>query len=447
MHSRGQPNSANSASKWRAALLATLAGTALSAGLTHTAWAQGAQTARASTGAPSATQAAISAYLAGRNAEAARLGLVALEQDPDNHDLRLKTANALAWTSQYPEALRQYEALLKTPLKDEGTLGLANVNLWSGRAHVAATQYSSLLATNAANGEATEGLKKAKNQLRPRTEIRAFTLKDSEDSERNLLGISHQWRSDDAKRVYEVTVEGGREIRGTEVSDLKPRDMAFTVEDFSLPLSPKLKVEMQDSPVRKGFAELGLKLADEALTLDVGHVNWAKVAFNPLSRRDGLAANKVGISGRYNTSIGHISGTYTRYAISDNNVVKTAAAEYWPAWQPLPSSSGIKVFTGLYSYKADRNDARYWSPAAGHSIAFIGAAYGVWEKEYEIYAVVKRSVLIGGEGAGGAHISMGGKRWLNKDWAVRAEAFLLNSGRSGQSYRSRSFTVAVDRYW
>lgn len=447
MQSSGQPNSANSALKWRAALLATLIGASVFAQLANPARAQVSETAPSSTGAQSAPQAAIAAYLAGRNAEAARLGLVALEQDPNNHDLRLKTANALAWTSQFPEALRQYGALLKTPFQDEATLGLANVNLWNGHAQLAVPLYTSLLAANPAYTEAKDGLGKAKNMLRPRTEIRTFTLKDSENSERDLLGISHQWRSDDMQRVFEVSFEGGSESRGIQVPDLKPRDVAFAVEDFGLPLSPKLKIELQDSPVQKSFAVLGVKLADDAISIEVGSVNWTKVAFAPLSLRDGLAANKLGISGRYNASIGHVSGTFTRYAISDGNVIQTAAAEFWPSWQPLPASSGVKVYTGLFTYRADRNDDRYWSPVAGHSIAFIGAAYGVWEEKYEIFAGIKRGFLIGGEGTGNTHISMGGKRWLSKDWALRGEAFFLDSDPSGDGYRSPSLMVALQRYW
>jgi tetratricopeptide (TPR) repeat protein len=390
---------------------------------------------------------AVTAYESGRNAEAATLGLTVLGSEPDNYPLRLKVANALAWTEQYPEALRQYRALAGTPLEAEGRLGEANVNLWSGRPHLAVALYRRALESDSTNAEAEEGISKAERQLRPRTSVRIGTMRDSDHSARSTIGVSHQWRDESAEQVYELQGEGGIEQRLPVVQELALRELGFSYENLSLEFSPKLKLTAVESPSSKLFAELALKLADGAIGLEIGHVNWGKMAFNTLALRDGLTADRIAISGRVDSELGRLSGNLSHFEISDGNHIEDAGFQYTPKWQPFPSSSNIKVFTGLYGHLAERDDPRYWTPTKGYYTAFVGTSWGRWEKNWEAYGEVKRSVLIGGVGSGGWNIGLGGKRWLDNDWALRAETFLLDSGRSESVYRSYSVNIALDRVW
>lgn len=387
------------------------------------------------------------AYEEGRYAEAARLGLIELGQRGSDHDLRFKVANSLAWTGQYPEAIRQYEALAGTRLANEASLGLANVYLWTGYPERADPLFRRVLEANPANRDAREGLEAAGRQLRPRTALKAGWMDDSSNTERSGLGLAHRWRDSSRQQVFEVAAEGIRENRAPDIPDVTQRELAFSYEHLGLALQPRIQIAAQQSPTTKAFGSLALRLADGAVTLDAGRVNWGKLVFDPRALDDGLTANRAGIEGRADTGIGNWQGTFAHFAVSDGNRVQDANLRFTPSLQPFSSGSGVRLFAGLYGRKADRKADHYWSPASGFYTGYLGLAADLAGPDWDISAEVKRSQRLGGEGANGWSGGLGGRRWLSRDWAIRADGFWLETRRDESAYRFKSLTISLERLW
>jgi tetratricopeptide (TPR) repeat protein len=389
---------------------------------------------------------ATSAYLAGRYAEAARLGLAEIEREPGNHELRLRIANSLAWTGRYAEAMRQYEALADTPLATEAALGLALVHLWAGRPERADPLFRRVLAATPQKTEALEGLARAGRQLRPRSTVRVAALADSNDAERTVLGLAHRWRDASLQQVFEVSAEGGSE-KSPAVADQSPRELTFAYEHQGLAWAPRVQVSAQDSPTSKFFGGAAVKLADGRLTLDAARVNWGRLVFDPRALRDGLTARRVGLGVQADSAIGQWQGSLAQFDVSDDNRVREVSLRLTPQWQPLAAAHGVRFFAGAYSRDARRADSRYWSPTEGYTTADFGASLGRWEAQWEFYGEVKRSVRLAGEGARGWSVGLSGRRWLDDDWAVRADASTGGTRRDASRYRSRSASLALDRLW
>lgn len=390
---------------------------------------------------------AMQAYEAGNYAEAGRLGLIELQQDSGNYDLRFKVANSLAWTGQYREAIRQYQALDRSPVADAAAVGLANVHLWNGRPEQADPLFRRVLATDANNADAKQGLMAAERHLRPRTTLRPGWLDDSSNTERPTLSLAHRWRDASLNQVFEVAAAAGRERRAPDIQNLNQRELSFTYEHLGLFLVPKVQVAAQESPTSKLFGSVGVKLAEGAVAVDVGRANWGKLVFDPRALRDGLTANRAGIEVRADSGIGGWQGSLAHYAVSDGNRVQDLNARYTPSWQPFTTGSGLRAFVGVYARKAARHEDRYWSPESGFYTGYLGLAVDRSEADWDLSAELKRSQRLGGEGASGWSGGLGGKRWLNRDWAVRADAYYLETRRDESAYRAKSVMLSLEHLW
>ncbi len=388
----------------------------------------------------------VQAYEQGNYAEAARLGLTELQREPGNHELRLRVANSLAWTGQYREAIQQYELLADTPLAPSANVGLANVHLWSGRAHLADPLFRRVLSADPSNADARQGLANAQRYLRPRTTMRGGWLDDSSQVERSTATLAHRWRDAGLTQIFEVSGERVDENLSPGGPDLRPRKASFGYQNLGLPLAPKAQVTSDSGVHSSVFANLGLNFAEGAVTLELGRVNWGEIAFDPRARRDGLSARRVGVTGRVDSSIGGFSGSATQFEVSDGNRVQELSAQYIPAWQPLSATSGVRAIVGVYGRKAERHDPRYWSPSA-YYIGQIGFSLNRSGADWDFNAEVKRGLRIGGEGANGWTVGLGGTRWLSADWAVRVEGFRIETRRDNSAYRAKSIAVSLDRLW
>ena len=395
--------------------------------------------------APAAT--AVQAFERGDYAEAARRGLMELQRDPRDHELRFRVANSLAWTGQYREAVHQYELLADTPHAASASIGLANVYVWSGRPHRADPLFRRVLTGEPTNPDALQGLASAERHLRPRTTVRGGWLDDSSPAERSTAMLTHRWRDAGLTQVFEVAGERVDESRSPGGPDLRPRKLSVGYQNLALPFEPKLQLS-SDSGVKSAlFGGLALTLADGAVSVEIGRVNWGEIAFDPRARRDGLAAARVGVAGRADSSIGTFSASALHLAVSDGNRIQELNAYFSPAWQPFPAASGLRAGAGVYGRKAERSDPRYWSPAQGYYVGQFGLSLNQSAADWDLGAEVKRSGRIGGEGAQGWTAGLAGTRWLSADWALRAEGFYIETRRNDSAYRSRSIAVALDRLW
>ncbi|MEQ1805692.1 MAG: BcsE family c-di-GMP-binding protein [Burkholderiaceae bacterium] len=387
------------------------------------------------------------AYERGDYSEAARLGLSELQREPGNHELRFVVANSLAWSGQYREALQQYGLLADTPHARAASIGSANVYVWSGRPHLADPLFRRVLSVEPDNVDAQQGLASAQRQLRPRSTVRGESLDDSTRAERSSVMLAHRWRDAGLTQIFEVAGERIDESRSPAGPDLRPRKASFGYQNLGLPLTPKL-VLSADSGVRSAlYGNLALHGADDAVSVDIGRVNWGEVAFDPSARRAGLAAARAGAAGRVDTSIGGFSASAVHFAVTDGNRVAEANAQYAPAWQPFVTASGLRAFVGVYGRKAQRHDPRYWSPASGYYIGQVGLSLNQSTADWDFSAEARRSQRIGGEGAQGWTAGLAGTRWLNRDWAVRFEGLYIETRRDSSAYRSKSIALSVDHVW
>jgi hypothetical protein len=403
-------------------------------------------TAPAVTAATAAPDSATRAYQEERYTDAARLGLVEVSKRPDDHDLRLKVANSLAWTGQYALAAQQYRALATSPLATEATLGLANVYLWSGQPHLAQPLFQAVLASNPAQADALDGIARLRRELQPRTTLRLSTAGDSGKAERSGLAVSHRWRDAGLNQIFELAADRNKEQRSPDTGDLKPREVSFAYQHLGLPLAPRLELSAQSSPTSKLFGDLSARLPSADVTVSAGRVNWGQLVFDARALRDGLTANRVGIAAATDTPAGQLAGSFNQFAVSDGNRVREFNLRYTPQWQPAPARTGVKLFAGLYGRGASRQVDRYWSPTV-YNTADVGLALGRWEAEWQLEGELKRSFGIGGEGANGWTLGTGALRWLNRDWAIQGNLAYQETSRSGSRYRYDALSAALIRVW
>jgi Cellulose biosynthesis GIL len=390
---------------------------------------------------------AAQAYEQADYATAARRGLIELQREPGDHELRFKVANSLAWTGQYGPAIEQYGLLAGTPRALAANIGLANVHLWNGRAHLADPLFRGVLNVEPSNADALQGLAAAQRQVRPRSTVRAEALDDSSSAERSTQLIAHRWRDPGLTQIFEVSGERVDESRSPGGPDLRPRKLSVSYQNLAWPLAPKALLTGDSGVKSSVFGSLGLHWADDTVKLDVARVNWGELAFDPRARSDGLAAARVGVAGRFDASIGGFSGSATHFAVSDGNRVAEVNAQYTPAWQPFPLGSGLRAGLGVYSRKAQRRDPRYWSPTSGYNVGQIGVALNQSGAQWDFGAEVKRSQRLGGEGAQGWTVGLAGTRWLSPDWALRFEGLHIETRRDASAYRSKSVAVSLDHLW
>lgn len=395
---------------------------------------------------------ATQAYDEARYAEASQLGLAELQARPGDHALRLKVANALAWSGNTGRAVPLYEALAGTPLANAGRLGLANIQLWNGQPQRAAPVLRQVVAAEPDNGDARTSLADAEAQLRPRSTLQLGRLSDSGQARRTALQFGHAWWAADLAQRFELQAELRHETKEPERVDEQAREIGLSWEHQRLPLAPRVEVSVRQAPRTRLFVEASAQLGqgwlgEQALGLRLGRVNWGKLAFSPVALRDGLSAQLVGLTSRGEAALGQWDVQWSRYAVSDGNRVTDASLRVTPAWQPLPKASGVRVFAGLADHKAQVATASYWSPTAGHRVAQLGLSWGRWERDWELSAELRRSQRLAGEGANGWSASAGGKRTLARDLALRAEASHDDTRRGGSSYRATALSIALESVW
>ena len=371
-------------------------------------------------------------------------GMALLARETPDDGLRLIIANSLAWTGQLKEAGQQYQALLKGQVSKDANVGLANVYRWSGREDQALPLLRSVLTIDPNHAGAKEGLELVQRELRPRTVVSMGGANDSSDMQRSSLTANHRWRDRSGSHLFEIETSGVNDrMPGTDVNQ---SDLTFRYQTLNLPLQTRIDLSAQANPESTIFGGLRLKLHESPLFLDVGRVNWGRLASNALALQAKLAANHVGVemSGDL-SSYGKLGGRVDYYDISDSNAILSSHFSFTPAWRPL--GLRIKPLIGMETRDARTASGAYWSPAAGYGAVYAGLLSEWSGANWDFFASGQIGTRLYGEAGTNWSISAGGRHWLGKDLAVGLNLWDMASWRNNASYRAKSLALSVEKVW
>jgi tetratricopeptide (TPR) repeat protein len=100
-------------------------------------------------------------------------GAKALSLSPDDNELRLQLANALAWTGRYDAAIAQYERLLPDQnFEARARVGLAGILRWRGASQVALPILQEAEKKGPQNKDVQTALMQTQRELRAMTSVR-----------------------------------------------------------------------------------------------------------------------------------------------------------------------------------------------------------------------------------------------------------------------------------
>ena len=374
-----------------------------------------------------------------------RQGLVVLAQDKNNHELRLKVANSLSWSGFLEEAVVQYQLLLTSPVAQDARIGLANSFRWLGKNADALPLYKEVLAKAPENAGALEGLRMAQRELAPRTVVDFGATVDSSMARRRSLFANHTWRDESGKRVFEVEVGAVND----ELLDVQQneRDTTFRFQAQDVLFQPKLELSAQGNPQRQYFASLRLQFGNSQNTLEIGRVNWAKLALNARAFEADLTADRIGVRYGTRTTLGEFSARFDYFSISDDNEVTTGGLRFVPSWRPL--GNNVRFFTGVDMRTARRPaiNSSYYAPVEGFGSGFFGVQADFGGPDWSLFGSTQVGARIYGEASNSFSYSLGGKRWLSQDLALGFNLFRLTSSRDNLGYRFKALNVNVEKLW
>jgi tetratricopeptide (TPR) repeat protein len=370
-------------------------------------------------------------------------GLSLLTRETPDDGLRLIIANSLAWTGQLKAAGQQYQALLKGEVSKDANVGLANIYRWSGRDDQALPLLRSVLTIDPNHAGAKEGLELVQHELQPRTLISMGSASDSSDMQRRSLTATHRWRDRSGSQIFEVETNGVND--GMPGTDVIQRDLTVRYQTLRLPLQPRIELSAQANPESTIFGGLRFKLHESPLFLDVGRVNWGRLASNALALQANLTASHVGVEMSGDLSYGKLGGRVDYYDISDSNAILSSHFSFTPAWRPL--GLRIKPLIGMETRDARTASGAYWSPATGYGAVYAGLV-GEWSGvNWDFFTSGQAGARLYGEAGTNWSVSAGGRRWLGKDLALGLNLWDMASWRDNANYRAKSLTLSLEKVW
>jgi hypothetical protein len=372
-----------------------------------------------------------------------REGTVLMAKERPDPELQLIFANSLAWTGHLQAAATAYTDLTKGPYSNEAYIGLANVERWLGRDDLALPHYRMVLERDPANGDANEGQELATRELRPRTAISFGSTSDSSDMRRRSATINHRWRGNDGATIYEVETSGVDDTLPTQQAS--QQDVTVRVQDVGLALKPSLELSVPSSGDRKLYASARIKFDDDQESLELGSVNWGKLALNANALASQLSASHIGLSAIRTGWIGSLSGRVDYYEISDGNILTSGRLQFNPAWRPL--GPHLKPFLSVESRKSSFNTLSYWSPDQGSVSLYAGALAEWGYADWNMFLSAQSGVGLSGDAGNGWSVTAGGKRWISNDVALSMNLWSMSSWRDNANYRSQAATVTMEKLW
>jgi tetratricopeptide (TPR) repeat protein len=388
----------------------------------------------------------------GDYAAVATQGMALLTREKLDDQTHLLVANSLAWAGHLDDAVTQYQAVLQTQggqlesqIARDASVGLGNVYRWRGHDEQAVPLYDAVLALDPKNAAALEGLNLAKRELRPRTLVTLGASGDSSDAKRRNISVNQRWRDASGKHIFEV--EGAALSETVLAASARDRELTLRYQSLALPFQPKFELSGQGNPENKLFGSLQLYFGGVQNTLEIGRVNWGRLASNANALQAGLTANHLGVGATIEGEYGQLSGRFDYYGISDENTIIGSGIRYTPAWRPL--GSHFKLFTGTETRDASQGAANnsYWSPVAGFGTLY-GGLFGEWGgANWNLYGSGQIGFHLFGEAGTNWSLSAGGKRWLGDDYALGLSLFRLSSSRDNASYNAKAITMTLEKLW
>ena len=397
---------------------------------------------------PSPTRSADQQRLVELNAKGDYSGVVRegesiMAREKADPELKLIFANSLAWTGNLSAAALAYADLAKSPLINEAQIGLANVERWRGRDDRAYPLYQEVLKRDASNADAKEGLELSTRELRPRTAVSVGSASDSSDMQRRSASINHRWRNTEGTMIFEA--------EGENVDDSLPARQAqqanWTVRatNLELALKPSLELSMPTSGDQRLYGSLRIKFDDDQELIELGSVNWGKLALNANALASGLSATHAGLAMVRTGWAGSLTGRWDYYEISDRNVLTSGRLQFSPAWRPL--GAPVKPFVSVESRRASFNTLNYWSPDQGAVTAYLGALAEWAYADWNLYFSAQSGTGLSGDAGNGWSVSAGGKRWLTPDLSISMNLWSMSSWRDASTYRAQAATLTLEKLW
>lgn len=382
-------------------------------------------------------------HAAGNYSSAGAEGLALLAREQTDDGLQLIIANSLAWSGRTTDATTTYQKIKDPALVDDANVGIANILRWQNRPEVAAPVYRQVLVHNPGNADARSGLDLAERDLAPRTIVTFGRQSDSSDAVRTDATINHRWRDDSQFQVYEIETGAVRdELPGIEG---RQTDVTVRYQNLALQLKPTLELNSPTNMNQAIFGSVKFLVDDDRVQLDIGRVNWAKIATNANALLSGVSASHLGIDAKREFSMGNATASIDYYGISDHNTIWSSDFRLVSNLHPL--GPNIRPYVGFESRQADFNTPNYWSPAEGYGSVYGGLS-GEWQaEEWNLYGNVQIGAPVYGEAGSSWMLSGGAKRWVTKDVALSSNIWGMRSMRSGTEYRAQSINLILEKVW
>lgn len=381
----------------------------------------------------------------GKYRAAAKQGKQLIERGDADDEIRLIVANSLAWTGQLDEAIPVYQNIIRASSSagsvNNARAGMGNALRWKGRDDQAAPLYKQALADDPKHEPSLEGLVYAERELRPKTTITLGNSDDSSNMNRRSAIINHRWRDSSQQQLFELELGNNRDdLAGNQASQ---QDFTVRYQALAVPLKPRFSLSAQASPGNAIFGGIQLELVSQKLTLDAEHMNWGLNALNTRALKNGLSANRIGLSGKTGTDFGDFSAAVNYYDISDTNTILTSNVRYTAPWRWI----GLKAFLGAETRDPKFNSLDYWSPAQGYGSTYLGLQ-GDWSKErWELFASGQAGKPLYGDAGDSWSLSGGGRLWLDRRFAIGLRQWQMSSWRDNAKYRANATTVTLESLW
>jgi len=375
---------------------------------------------------------------------AADEGFPLLSEFPNDNQLRLMVANSLAWsTTRYQDAIEAYRPLLDTPDARDARLGLANVYRWSGREDLALPLYKAVIEQNPDNKDAREGVILTERAMRPRTMISMGTASDTNGMQRQELTLAHRWRTPSGSGIFEVEAGGTNDTQADLAS--YQRNITLRYQGLDLPFAPTFDITEQTGPQQSIFGGVNLKLTDDT-QLIANRVNWGLLSFTTAAELANLSAFHVALATSKTGDLGNMRLRVDYFGVSDGNSVVIGNLQYTPSWRPL--GEYFKPFVGISTRDQSNYSPLYWSPMnGGYGVYFVGMQAEWSNAASSLFASGQIGNGLYGEGGFNWGVSLGGRTWLNDDYAIGAKLNKYAGGQYGPSYSFTSALVTLERAW
>ena len=375
---------------------------------------------------------------------AAEEGFPLLNDFPNDDQFRLIVANSLAWsTTRYQDAISAYRPLLDTPLARDASLGLANVYRWNGREDLALPLYKKVIEQAPDNKDAREGVILTERAMRPRTLISMGGASDSNSMQRQELTLGHRWRSDSGSSIFEIEASGTNDTQLDLAS--YQRNITLRYQGLDLPLQPTFEITEQTGPQQSDFGGVNLKITDDT-QLIVNRVNWGLLSFTTAAELANLSAFHTALSTSKTGDLGNVRLRVDYFGVSDGNSVVIGNLQYTPPWRPL--GEYFNPVVGISTRDQSNFSPLYWSPVnGGYGVYFVGMQAEWSNSASNLFASAQVGNGLYGEGGFNWGLSLGGKTWLNDDYAIGAKLNKYAGGQYGPSYTFTSAMVTLERAW